>query len=71
MAWFNQKFCSISKIYEALKPLLREKRHEDLVAPIEKLLLGEVLHILEKAEEIFDILEYSFVSSLQFVLAAF
>jgi len=28
-------------------------------------------HILEKAEDIFDILEYSFVSSLQFVLPAF
>jgi len=65
------KFRSISKSYEALKPLLREKRREDLVATVEKSLLDEVLHILEKAEEIFDILEYSFLPSLQFVLPAF
>ena len=65
------KFHSISKSYEALKPLLRDKRSEDLVAAIEKLLLEEVLHILEKAEDIFDILEYSFVSTLQFVLPSF
>ena len=31
----------------------------------------EVLNILGKAKEIFDILEYSFVLSLQFVLPAF
>ena len=42
-----------------------------MVATIEKLLLEEVLHILEKAEEAFDVLEYSFVPSLQFVLPAF
>ena len=65
------KFCSIARSYEALKPLLREKRQEDLVAAIEKSLLEEVLNILEKAEEIFVILEYSFVPSLQFDLPAF
>jgi len=65
------RFRSISKSYEALKPLLRKKRREDLVVTVEKILLDEVLHILEKAEEIFDILEYSFVSSLQFVLPSF
>ena len=67
---FN-KFRSISKSYEALKPLLRDKRREDLVAAIDKVLLEEVLQILEKAEDIFDILEYSFVSTLQLVLPAF
>ena len=65
------KFRSISISYEALKPLLRDKRREDLVATIDKSLLNEVLQILEKAEDIFDILEYSFVSTLQFVLPAF
>ena len=54
------KFCSISKSYEALKPLLRDKRREDLVAAIDKVLLEEVLQILEKTEDTFDILEYSF-----------
>ena len=65
------KFCSILRSYEALKPLLREKKCEDLVTTIDKSLVEEVLRILGKAEEIFDILEFSFVPSLQFVLPAF
>ena len=58
-------------MYELYRAPLRDKRHEDLVAAIEKLLLEEVLQILEKTEDIFDILEYSFVSTLQFVLPSF
>jgi len=41
------KFHSISKRYDALKPLLRDKGREDLVATIDKLLLEEALHILD------------------------
>jgi len=36
-----------------------DKRHEDLVAEIDKMLLEEALQTLEKAADIFDILEYS------------
>ena len=64
------KFCSILRSYEALKPLLREKKREDLVTTIDKSLVEEVLRILGKTEET-DILEFSFVPSLQFVLPAF
>lgn len=65
------KFSSISKSYDALKPLLREKRQEDLILAVEREILEEVLSILQKAEEIFDFLEYSYICTLQFVLPSF
>ena len=46
------KFHCISKSHVALKPLLRDKRREDLVATIDKVFLEEMLQILEKAEDI-------------------
>ena len=64
------KFDSISKSYEALKPILKERKR-DLIISIEKNLLGEILQILIRAEDIFDILEYSHVSTMQFVLPSF
>ena len=61
------KFSSIIASYEALRPLLRDKRREDLIVSIEKSLLEEVLGILKKAESTFDILEFSFIPTLHLV----
>ena len=55
------KFSSILTSYEALKPLLRDKRREDLIISIENSLLEEVLEILKKIESTFDIPEFSYI----------
>ena len=50
-----------------MRPLLRDKRQEDLIVNM----VEEVLQILGKAETMFDILEYSYISTLQSVLPAY
>ena len=54
------KFSSIFKSFDALRPLLRDKRQEDLIVNIDIVLVEEVMQILGKAETMFDILEYSY-----------
>ena len=54
-----------------MRPLLRDKRREDLIVSIEKSLLEEVLGILKKAESTFDILEFSFIPTLHLVLPSY
>jgi len=51
--------------------LLTERKREDFIVSIEKDLLEEVMQILVKAEGIFDVLEYSYVPTIQFVLPSF
>ena len=65
------KFSSIFKSFDALRPLLMDKRREDLVVNTDIVLVEEVLQILGKAETMFDILEYSYISTLQSVLPAY
>ena len=65
------KFSSILTSYEALRPLLRDKRREDFITSIENSLLEEVLGILKKAESTFDLLKFSFVPTLHLVLPSF
>ena len=65
------KFSSIFKSFDALRPLLMDKRREDLIVNIDIVLVEEVLQILGKAETMFDILEYSYISTLQSVLPAY
>ena len=68
MVWLNQQILLDFQKLWGFKTTYERKRCENLVA---ESLLEEVLHILKKAEEIFDILEYLFVPSLQFALPAF
>ena len=49
------KFSSILTSYEALRPILMDKRREDPIISVENFLLEEVLGILKKAESTFDI----------------
>ena len=65
------KFSSIFKSFDALRPLLRDKKREDLIVNIDIVLVEEVLQILGKGEEMFDMLEYSYISTLQSVLPAY
>ena len=65
------KFSSILKSFDALRPLLRDKKQEDLIVSVDIMLLEEVLQILRKAEAMFDILEYSYISTLRSVLPAY
>ena len=48
-----------------------DKRREDLIVNIDIVLVEEVLQILGKAETMFDILEYSYISTLQSALPAY
>ena len=65
------KFSSIFKSFDALRPLLRDKRQEDLIVNIDIVLVEEVLEVLGKAEAMFDILEFLYISSLQSVFPAY
>ena len=65
------KFSSIFKSFDVLRPILRDNKREDLIVNIDIVLLEEVLQILGKAEAMFDILEYSYISTLQSVLPAY
>jgi len=50
------KFSSILTSFDALRPLLRDRKRDDLLVNIDVVLLEEVLKILQKAEAMFDIL---------------
>ena len=65
------KFSSILTSFDALRPLLRDRKRDDLLVNIGIVLLEEVLKILQKAEAMFDILEYSYIVTLQSVLPAY
>ena len=65
------KFSSILISYEALRPILRDRKREDLIISVENSLLEEVLEILKKAESTFGILEFSFIPTLHLVLPSF
>ena len=54
-----------------MRPLLWDKRREDLIISIENSLLKEVLEIFKKAESTFDILKFSFTPTLYLVLPSF
>ena len=51
-----------------MKPLLRDKRRENLIISIENSSLEEVLEILKKAKSIFNILEFSYIQTLHLAL---
>ena len=65
------KFSSILTRFDALRPLLRNKKRDDLLVNRDIVILEEVLKILQKAETMFDILEYSYIVTLQSVLPAY
>ena len=50
---------------------MRDKRRDDLLVNIDIALVEEVVNILQKAEAMFDILEYSYIVTLQLVLPAY
>ena len=50
------KFSSILTSFDALRPLLRDRKRDDLLVNIDIVLLEGVLEILQKAEAMFDIL---------------
>ena len=51
-----------------MKPLLRDKRRENLIISIENSSLEEVLGTLKKAKSIFDILEFFYIPTLHLAL---
>jgi len=68
---WRSRFSSIVTSFDALRPLLRDKKREDLIVNIDVALAEEVLEILQKAEAMFDILEYSYIVTLQLVLPVY
>ena len=71
--WYSliSKFSSLLTSFDALRPLLRDKRRDDLLVDIDIALVEEVVNILQKAGEMFNILEYSYIVTLQSVLPAY
>jgi len=61
----SSMFSSISKSREALVPILRARKKEQLIARIDIDLLNEVVTFLDVFPSLFDILEYANIPTLQ------